>query len=131
MAKRVRKTRKAPRRRTASPRRITTRRLGPARTRSGSPARGVRSRAARSRGETLQVTLDLRDVSNRPVRDPETYFTFRRVSDRRQIGDQIRFPARRQAILVTSRDGAQMSVIRVLVLQSADGGPECRPFSSR
>lgn len=89
MAKRVRKTRKAPRRRTASPRRITTRRLGPARTRSGSPARGVRSRAARSRGETLQVTLDLRDVSNRPVRDPETYFTFRRVSDRRQIGDQI------------------------------------------
>jgi hypothetical protein len=39
--------------------------------------------------DTLQVTLELRDVSNRLIRDPETFFTFRRVSDRRQIGDQV------------------------------------------
>jgi hypothetical protein len=35
------------------------------------------------------VTLELRDVSNRLIRDPETFFTFRRVDDRRQIGDQL------------------------------------------
>ena len=48
-------------------------------------AAATRSRAA----ETLQVTLELRDVSDRLIRDPETFFTFRRVSDRRQIGDQL------------------------------------------
>ena len=48
--------------------------------------RGLRSEA---RPETLQVTIELRDVSNRLVRDPETFFTFRRVDDRRQIGDQL------------------------------------------
>jgi hypothetical protein len=37
----------------------------------------------------LRVTLELRDVSNRLIRDPETFFTFRRVADRRQIGDQL------------------------------------------
>lgn len=48
----------------------------------------MRARAA-ARAETLQVTLELRDVSDRLIRDPETFFTFRRVSDRRQIGDQL------------------------------------------
>jgi hypothetical protein len=42
-----------------------------------------------ARPDMLQVTLALRDVSNRLIRDPETFFTFRRVSDRRQIGDQL------------------------------------------
>lgn len=37
----------------------------------------------------MRVTLELRDVSDRLIRDPETFFTFRRVSDRRQIGDQL------------------------------------------
>ena len=31
----------------------------------------------------------MRDVSGRLIRDPETFFTFRRVSDRRQISDQL------------------------------------------
>ena len=31
----------------------------------------------------------MRDVSGRPIRDPETFFTFRRLSDHRQIGDQL------------------------------------------
>jgi hypothetical protein len=37
----------------------------------------------------VRVTLDLRDVQGRPIRDPETFFTFRRLSDHRQIGDQM------------------------------------------
>jgi hypothetical protein len=70
--------------------RVTTRRApaGGARSRGGPPAATTRSRAA-ARAETLQVTLELRDVSDRLIRDPETFFTFRRVSDRRQIGDQL------------------------------------------
>ena len=70
--------------------RVTTRRV-PAdgtRSRGGPPAVTTRSRAA-ARAETLQVTLELRDVSDRLIRDPETFFTFRRVSDRRQLGDQL------------------------------------------
>jgi hypothetical protein len=39
--------------------------------------------------EALEITLELRDVSDRLIRDPETFFTFRRLSDRRQIGDQL------------------------------------------
>jgi len=39
--------------------------------------------------DALQVTLDLRDVSERPIRDPGTFFTFRRLSDHRQIADQL------------------------------------------
>ena len=35
------------------------------------------------------MTLELRDVSDRLIRDPETFFTFRRVTDHRQIGDQL------------------------------------------
>jgi hypothetical protein len=69
--------------------RVTTRRMptAGARTRGGPApaARGARARAA----ETIQVTLELRDVSGRLISDPETFFTFRRVSDRRQIGDQL------------------------------------------
>jgi hypothetical protein len=90
MAKRARKTRrKAARRQATASRRTTTRRLPSSRTRTMASTRSAQSRGLRSPGDTLRVTFDLRDVSNRPIRDPETYFTFRRVSDRRQIGDQI------------------------------------------
>jgi hypothetical protein len=40
-------------------------------------------------GETLRVTLDLHDISGQPIQDPEAFFTFRRVSGNRQIGDQL------------------------------------------
>ena len=57
--------------------------------RKGTRRRAATTRALRGPGETLQVTLELRDVSDRLIRDPETFFTFRRVADRRQIGDQL------------------------------------------
>jgi hypothetical protein len=77
-----------------SERRITTRRPSAAGSRGGAVTRAARTRVARAapRAETLQVTFELRDVSNRLIEDPETFFTFRRVSDRRQIGDQIAMP---------------------------------------
>jgi hypothetical protein len=82
---------KSPGRAAKGTRRVTTRRL-PGRSSRGSAgtrSSGSRSARATARAETLQVTLELRDVSDRLVRDPETFFTFRRVSDRRQIGDQL------------------------------------------
>ena len=92
MAKTARKTRKARgARRLRSSRRVSTRRLPKARGKSRgrrAPARAARARAAAA-VETLQVTLELRDVSKRLIRDPETFFTFRRLSDHRQIGDQL------------------------------------------
>jgi hypothetical protein len=39
--------------------------------------------------DVVRVTLDLRDVSDVPIRDPGTFFAFRRLSDNRQIGDQL------------------------------------------
>lgn len=48
-----------------------------------------RKRARALAGDTLEIRFDLRDVSGRPIRDPETFFTFRRLSDGRQIGDQV------------------------------------------
>lgn len=45
--------------------------------------------ARRSDGETLRVTFDLTDVSGTPISDPETFFTFRRLTGNRQIGDQL------------------------------------------
>ena len=92
MAKKVRKTRKqAGRKRVKPSPRISTRRpaavTGKSRRRRGAAKLERSTRAAAP--ETLQVTLELRDVSNRLIRDPETFFTFRRVSDRRQIGDQV------------------------------------------
>src|SRR5688572_2961885 len=87
--------------RVTSTRRVSTQRIGPATggapaSRSRPPARSALRRAsgtsralATRAAETLQVTLDLRDVANRPIRDPETFFTFRRLSDHRQIGDQV------------------------------------------
>jgi hypothetical protein len=92
MAKTRRKTRKVRRpRRLKSSRRVSTRRLPQARGKSRgrpTPARAGLARAATA-VETLQVTLELRDVSKRLIRDPETFFTFRRLSDHRQIGDQL------------------------------------------
>jgi hypothetical protein len=71
----------------AKRRRVSTRPLTQSRNRS----RAARPRHARAAAaaETLQVTFDLRDVSNRRIRDAETFFTFRRLSDHRQIGDQL------------------------------------------
>jgi hypothetical protein len=71
--------------------RVSTRRLpsnADKSQRRRAPASRERARAAAA-PETLQVTLELRDVSDRLIRDPETFFTFRRVADRRQIGDQL------------------------------------------
>jgi hypothetical protein len=58
-------------------------------SRSRSRARATKRRKSLSAAETLQLFLELRDVSNRLIEDPETFFTFRRVNDHRQIGDQI------------------------------------------
>lgn len=101
--KRARKARtahkKATRRVKAPAPRVTTRRLPAvgARSRGGPPTAAPRSRAA-VRAETLQVTLELRDVSNRLISDPETFFTFRRVGDRRQLGDQLALPLTGSAV---------------------------------
>jgi len=97
-------TKKAPvRRRTAkragdTKARVSTRRRRPAAraTLEGLAPQIPEGRVAesppRARGgkpETVQVSFDLRDVFGRPIRDPETFFTFRRVSDNRQLGDQL------------------------------------------
>ena len=89
MAKTARKRPKARGAARPTSRRVSTRKLPPARKSRGgrAPARAARARAAGA--ETIEVTFDLRDVSNRPIRDPETFFTFRRLSDHRQIGDQL------------------------------------------
>src|SRR5688500_17238407 len=92
MAKKVLKTRKqAGRKRVKPSPRISTRRpaavTGKRRRRRAAATLERSMRAAAP--DTLQVILELRDVSERLIRDPETFFTFRRVNDRRQIGDQL------------------------------------------
>jgi hypothetical protein len=93
MAKTARKTRKAKRRRrlAKSARRVSTQKLGQPRQKRSSPKTTATRALARADAalETLEVTLELRDVSDRSIRDPETFFTFRRLSDHRQIGDQL------------------------------------------
>jgi len=62
------------------------------RVRSKSKARSARSlsaRAAAATPETLEVSFELLDVVGEPIRDPDALFTFRRLSDNRQIGSQI------------------------------------------
>jgi hypothetical protein len=91
MAKTTRKKRTARRSAQAdSARRVSTRRLTPApgksRARRAPATRGV-TRGAEA--ETIEVTFELRDVSNRLIRDPKTFFTFRSLSNNRQIGDQL------------------------------------------
>jgi hypothetical protein len=81
------KTRVAAKPRTpAGQRRKSTRRIAPG-LEAVAPRRppALHSVAA----ETLRVTLDLRDLSGQPIRDPETFFTFRRLSGNRQVGDQL------------------------------------------
>lgn len=63
-------------------------RSGVPRSARRAPVPGKKGRP-RSRGETVRVTLDLRDAGGRPIRDPEMRFTFRRLSDNRQIAEQI------------------------------------------
>ena len=82
------RVRRSSREKAASPARVTTRRV-PAPASKRTRRRAATTRALRAPGETLQITLELRDVSDRLIRDPETFFTFRRVADRRQIGDQL------------------------------------------
>src|SRR4029450_6140519 len=92
MAKTARKTRKAKGRRQAkSGRRVSTRRLPPLRRKRSSRKTTATRAFARMDAalETLEITLELRDVSGRSIRDPEAFFTFRRLSDHRQIGDQL------------------------------------------
>jgi hypothetical protein len=92
MAKTARKTRKAKSRRLAkSTRRVSTQRLAPARRKRSSRSTTATRALARAAAalETVEVRLELRDVSDRSIRDPETFFTFRRLSDHRQIGDQL------------------------------------------
>ena len=86
-----RKQRRTTTRRAKGTRRVTTRRVAASRPRKTARSRSAGARDLRSadRAETVRVTFELRDVSDRLVRDPETFFTFRRVSDRRQIGDQL------------------------------------------
>jgi hypothetical protein len=83
--------------RTRARARVSTRRQAPSATfesavlesiDSAAPAAQPRTRAARA-PETVQVIFDLLDVFGRPIHDPETFFTFRRVSDNRQLGDQL------------------------------------------
>src|SRR5688572_20588464 len=83
------RVRTSSRQRATTPARVSTRRQPSSRAKAPR-ARGAASRASRApASETLQVTFELRDVSDRLIRDPETFFTFRRVADRRQISDQL------------------------------------------
>ena len=61
---------------------VVTRRRGTARLR----------RAAGREEETLSVNFDLRDVAGQPVADPQARFTFRRLSDNRQVANQFTGP---------------------------------------
>jgi len=58
-------------------------------TPASTPRRAARLAAAGD-GENVDVGFSLRDVAGALIRDPETFFTFRRVSDNRQIGEQLR-----------------------------------------
>lgn len=92
MAKTARKTGKASGPgRVKSVRRVSTRRLSPARGKTTGRRTSARPglAAADAAVETLEITFDLRDVSGGLIRDPETFFTFRRLLDHRQIGDQF------------------------------------------
>ena len=83
---------RAARKRATPSARVSTRRLpagGDSSRRRGAHIPALERAIGDTPRETLQVTLDLRDVSGQLIRDPETFFTFRRVSDRRQIGDQL------------------------------------------
>ena len=44
---------------------------------------------AESAAATLRVELALTDVTGKPISDPETFFTFRRLEGNRQLGDQL------------------------------------------
>ena len=46
--------------------------------------------AGTTAAEVLQVSLELRDAGGQLIHDPDTRFTFRSLSDSRQIGDQIK-----------------------------------------
>ena len=96
MAKAARKRRTTKTRSPRTSRRVSTRRVSGKRkmvVRESRPARAARAarleRARADTAETLQITFELRDVANQPISDPETFFTFRRLSDHRQIGDQL------------------------------------------
>jgi hypothetical protein len=84
MAKAARKTRARPSRARVSTRRASNRRGAHARTRRAKRPTTVLADAP----ETIEVVLDLRDVSGKGILDPETFFTFRRLTGNRQIGDQ-------------------------------------------
>ena len=72
-------------RKPAGTRRTSTRRATPGGGTGASAQASFESVAP----ETLRLTLDLRDVAGQPIRDPETFFTFRRIAGNRQVGDQL------------------------------------------
>jgi hypothetical protein len=89
MAKAVRKTGNGRSKQAKALSRVSTRRVARAGQKRARRRISATRAVARAAAETLQVTLDLRDVSGRSLRDPETFFTFRRLSDNRQIADQL------------------------------------------
>ncbi len=83
MAKR-RKARSASKRQPRRREQLAGKRLTRARVSAGPRAAAVRAE------DTLSVTFDLRDIADQPLSDPEARFTFRRLTDNRQIGSQIK-----------------------------------------
>lgn len=78
-------SRKARQRKRTARRRISTRRPSTTTGRRGARLESAAAEAAAS----LKVRFRLTDVAGKPVRDPETFFTFRRLSNHRQLGDQL------------------------------------------
>lgn len=109
---------------TRKPRRSTGRRAAAAKPRRRAPRaialrptvdlpaarRGERATraAGAALGDTVAVTLTLRNVHGDLVRDPEGIFTFRRESDRRQIADQARLPLRGAPVRFTIPAGGDV-----------------------
>lgn len=95
MAKTLGRTRKVTTRRKAAPRqRVSTRHVATveATRTTGTPRTGRPARAARGTAraaDAVQVRFRLTDVSGAMLRDPATFFTFRRLDDNRQVGDQL------------------------------------------
>ena len=136
MARTVKKARKVRvSRKTEGARRVSTRRMTATKTRGAARTRTRRATArARGAAESIQVTLDLRDVAGRLIRDPETFFTFRRLSDNRQIGDQLQLelvgsavtfdqPARTGDVRVCEIDPKRFRFVQSPVFFATPGPP--------
>ena len=85
-------SKKRPRSARTSPPRRRTVRLSRVTPRTRTRTRGRVRRAAAAPTESVEIAFDLQDLSGQPVTDPDALFTFRRLTDNRQIGDQIQRP---------------------------------------